>query len=328
VWYGAYAAQLAHNAPRLVKYLLRDPRAMSSPEIAAIDSLRLRALALDPFVRRGVEEPLLKMYAHEAVPRDAFQLTTNELSDPEQVRQMERFFAETDPYLRGLFGYTHGELREALQYWGNALSSHQHDWLWAERAAVFFELRQLDSARACIDRALERGRGGSEDLHHVWETPAGYQLALGRILEEQRNWAGARDAYQNAYATNTRFYPAFLRLGVLGLRSGDTATALAALAQEVTIVPDDYFAHATLGAVLNNRGQRDSALAHLRRATEIEPLSAGGWLLLGRAYDAAGDSTQALGALQRFLALAPRNDVGRLLATRRVAQLGGAPPRP
>jgi tetratricopeptide (TPR) repeat protein len=326
VWYGQYVAQLAHNASRLVRYVLRETRTMQSPEVMAIDSLRFKALALDPFVRRGLEEPLLKMYAHEAIPRDQFALTTNQLSDPEQVRQMESYFQQTDPYLRGLFAYGRGEMGDALRYIGNALASHEIDWMWAERAAVFFEVRQLDSARANMSRAVELAHGGGGgEVRHVWETRAAYLCALGRILEETRNWAGAREAYQDAYAANAAFYPALLRIGILGLRTGDTASALQSLRRVTEIVPNDFFAQATLGAIMHNRGQRDSAVAHLRRATEIEPLAAGGWLLLGRAYDAAGDTAQTIAAFQRYLALAPRNDAARLLAGRRLEQLQPGP---
>ncbi len=328
VWYGQYQAQLARDASRYVHYVLREARALQVPEVLAIDSLRLRALALDPFLRRGLEEPLLKVYARESIPRDQFMGRGDAIADPEQVHQMERYFIETDPYLAGVFSYSHGELRDAVRYWGNALS-HEHDWMWAERAVAFVELRQMDSARANLTHAIDRARRGSGDeLHHVWETSAAYQCALGRVLEEMRNWAGARDAYQNATAANAAYYPAWLSLGVLGLRTGDTASALAALARELEIQPNDYLAHMTLGAALSNRGQRDSALAHLRRATEIEPWASGGWLLLGRALDAAGDSTQAVASFQKYIALAPRNDPPRLLAGRRIEQLQPSAARP
>ena len=78
-----------------------------------------------------------------------------------------------------------------------------------------------------------------------------------------------------------------------------------------------------------NRGRRDSSLAHLRRATAIEPWASGSWLLLARALDAASDTAQTIAAFQRYIALAPRNYAARLLATRRIEQLGGGgPPRP
>lgn len=329
VWYGQYQAQLARDPSRYVRYVLREPRALQAPEVLAIDSLRLRAIALDPFFHRGLEEPLLKSYARESTPRDQFMGRGDAISDPEQVAQMERYFRETDPYLAGVFSYGHGELRDAIRYWGNALASREHDWMWAERGVAFVELRQLDSARANFTRAIDRARSGSGDqLHHVWETSAAYQVALGRVLEDTRNWAGARDAYQNATAANAAYYPAWLRLGVLGLRTGDTASAIAALKRVLELQPDDYFAHVTLGAALGNRGDRDSSLAHLRRATVIEPWAAGSWLLLARALDAAHDSTQAVASFQKYVALAPRNDPARLIAGQRIEVLQPAGARP
>jgi tetratricopeptide (TPR) repeat protein len=298
------------------------------PEVRAIDSLRLRALALDPFVRRGLEEPLLKSYARESIPRDQFMGRGDAISDPEQVAQMERYFRETDPYLAGVFSYSHGELRDAVRYWGNALNSHQHDWMWAERAAVFVELRQMDSARANLTHAIDRARGDADEAHHVWETAAAYQCAMGRVLEDTRDWAAARDAYQNAAAANAAYYPAWLRLGILDLRTGDTASAIAALRRELELQPDDYFAHVTLGASLGNRGERDSSLAHLRRATELEPWASGSWLLLARVLDAAKDTAQAVASFQKYVALAPRNDPARLVAGQRIEQLQPGAARP
>ncbi|MFI5213350.1 MAG: tetratricopeptide repeat protein [Gemmatimonadales bacterium] len=327
VWYGQYQAQLARDPSRYVRYVLREARTLQVPEVVAIDSLRLRAIALDPFVHRGLEEPLLKAYARESIPRDEFLGRGDAISDPEQVAQMERYFRETDPYLAGVFAYSHGELSSAVRYWGNALASREHDWMWAERGAAFVELRQMDSARANFTHAIDRARGGDE-LHHVWETSAAYQCALGRVLEDTRNWAAARDAYQNATAANASYYPAWLRLGVLGLRTGDTTSAIDALKRELGLQPDDYFAHVTLGAALGNRGERDSSLAHLRRATEIEPWASGSWLLLARALDTSNDSTHAIASFQRYLALAPRNDPARLIAGRRIELLQPAAARP
>ena len=327
VWYGQYQALLARDASRYVRYVLREARTLQVPEVIAIDSLRLRALALDPFLHRGLEEPLLKSYARESIPRDQFLGRGDAISDPEQVAQMERYFRETDPYLAGVLSYSNNELRDAVRYWGSALASHEHDWMWAERGVAFVELRQLDSARANLTRAIDRARGGDEP-HHVWETAAAYQCALGRVLEVTRNWAAARDAYQSATAANAAYYPAWLRLGVLGLRTGDTAGAIAALRRELELQPDDYFAHVTLGAAFGNRGERDSSLAHLRRATEIEPWASGGWLLLARALDASSDSARAVTSFQKYLALAPRNDPARLLAGSRIEALQAAAARP
>src|SRR5262249_5617463 len=163
--YAQYVAQLAHNASRLVHYVLREPRYVRSPELIAVDSLRLRAIALDPFVRRSLEEPLLKIYSRESSPRDQFITQALAISGPERVRQMEQYLSETAPYLRGVLAYARGFLREAVQYWGNALSSHQHDWMWAERAQAFFELRQFDSARANISRAVDMARAGDDTRH-------------------------------------------------------------------------------------------------------------------------------------------------------------------
>ena len=85
VWYARYAAEMVHNSSRLVHVILREARTMNTPEVYALDSLRLRAFAFDPFVRRNLEEYIVKLYANESIPRDQFALPTNRIADPEQA---------------------------------------------------------------------------------------------------------------------------------------------------------------------------------------------------------------------------------------------------
>jgi tetratricopeptide (TPR) repeat protein len=327
-WYGQYIAQLISNPSRLVKYVLRETRTMTSREVRAIDSLRLRAAALDPFFHRGLDQLLLEVYGREAIPRDQWVIGSTSLSDPELVRQLERYFAETDQFASGLLSYSRGDLADAARHWAILLARHESDFVWAERAGALVELRLLDSARANMGRAIELSRAGTPDSRHSFETRAAFRVGLARILEEERNWAGSRAGYQDAYASDPGFYPAWLRAGLLGLRTGDTATAIMALAHVLTLVPNDFVAHATLGTVFHNLGQHDSALAHLRRATEIEPWASAGWLLLGRAIDGVSDTASAVATYEHYIALAPRGEAGRLLATRRLAQLRPATPHP
>ena len=110
-------------------------------------------------------------------------------------------------------------------------------------------------------------------------------------------------------------------MGLMALRSVDSATAVTELGRAVEARPDDYLARVLAGQVLLARRAYPEAIEHLRRATELEPFAAQGRLLLAQAGEAAGDTTSAAADYERYLALASREDPNVALARRRVAAL-------
>lgn len=318
--YARYAALLMGDTRRLVTYIQREERTLSAPGMLALDSLLYHAEMQDPFVHRGLDEPLLFAYAQAARPRDEWFGRSQSGGETGMFRATEQFFEGGDPYSRGRMYYSRGQLQDALRYWAEALRNAQLDWVHAERARAWYELRQLDSAaaelRAAVDLA-RRGRGAA--VRHVYESAASWETALGRVLEARRDIPGAREAYQQAVELDAAYFPARLKLTELVLASHDTATALMHLEQAVQSRAADFYTFATAGALASRAGRPDLAAAWLRRATEVEPLARVGWLAYARVLEASRDSG-ATAAFARFLTLAPRNDPDRDAVAQRLGR--------
>jgi tetratricopeptide (TPR) repeat protein len=238
------------------------------------------------------------------------------------VGATEAFLEQNDPLMRGQLYYSQGELRNALQYYALAMRNRELDHIWAERARVWAELRLLDSATVAMQAALRLRRGPSDDVSRpVWESGAAWQFALGRILEDRRDTAGARAAYERSIGADPAYYPATIRLGVLAIQDGDTAGAAGALNRVVRRPDVQFFACAVSATLLNRIGRRDAAIAALRRGTEIEPLASAGWLMLARTLESARDTAGATSSYDRYLMLAPRNDAARPNAMQSLGRL-------
>jgi tetratricopeptide (TPR) repeat protein len=338
--YARGIVQILRDPARLVRYQQRDARTLAQPQVRTIDSLRYRAEMADPFFHRGMDELLLFAWGKAASHGSEEWFGTSSSAGAGAVSDsrgasnasgianaLERFLEENDPYGRGQLYYSQGDLRNAVLYLGIAQRNRAADWVWADRARAFMELRQVDSALANLGQAIESRTGASDDdAHHVYESTAAWTFALGRVLEDRRDSAAARRAYQRALAADPGYYPATLRLGILALGARDTAAAVGAL-QDVVRRPDaQFFATAVAATVLSRIGRRDEALAALRRGTEIEPWASSGWLMLGRGLEGASDTTGAVNAYQRYLALAPRGDAARPNATASLGRLRGSTP--
>jgi len=319
--YAQSVATLLGDPQRLVRWVRRDGRTLTSPPVLAIDSLRLRAEMEDPFLHRGMEELLLMTYAANAGERDLFVNQSSHTGTAGLAAATEQFFEREDPALRALLYYSHGQLANAQLYWSIALRSRDVAFLWAERGRAYYEARQRDSALSAYRNAMRLSRRNQADALHLYESRTVWQYAIGRILEDRRDFVAARDAYELAFAEDEHYYPAMLRLGVMALQSGDTAGAVGTLAR-ATAAPDvQFFALTTAATVLSQIHRTDRSVPLLRRATEVEPLASAGWLLLGRELVNARDSSGAIAAYERYLALAPRNDAGRVSAGQVLAGL-------
>jgi len=319
--YAQSVANLLGDPQRVVRWIRRDERTLSSPAVLAIDSLRLRAEMQDPFLHRGMEELVLMAYAANATERDMFVNQSSTTGRAGVVAATEQFFEREDPALRGLLYYSRGQLANAQLYWSIAMRARDVAFLWAERGRTFYESRQPDSALFAYRNAMRLSRRNQADALHLYESRTVWQYAIGRILEDQRNFGAARDAYEMAFAEDERYYPAMLRLGLMALQSGDTTGAVGALARATAATDVEFFALTTAAAVLSQIRRTDRAVPILRRATEVEPLASAGWLLLGRELVNARDTSSAIAAYERYLALAPRNDAGRVSAVQVLAGL-------
>jgi tetratricopeptide (TPR) repeat protein len=345
--YALGIARLLKDKGRLIRYEQNDLPVLALPAVRAIDSLRFRAEMIDPFFHRGMDELLLFAWAKEAAhSTDAFLGTSSSAGSGalEGNRTVgatstgsnnsggiaiatEQFLRENDPYALGQLHYSRGELREALQLWSAAQHTLAQDMVWQERARAFAELRQLDSASAMMTAALRHRRGANDDpTLHVYQTIAAWEFARGRVLEDLRDTAGAREAYERSLGSDDNYYPALLALGRLALQQRDTANAAGAIRRAIDRPDVQFFACTVAATVLDRLGRHDAAVAALRKATQMEPFAPAGWLLLARSLESPRDSAGATAAYQQYLTLAARNDPSRMLATQALARLHGTAP--
>jgi tetratricopeptide (TPR) repeat protein len=340
--YARGVALLLKDPQRLVKYQQRDSRTLGLAAVRGIDSLRFLAEMQDPFLHRGLEEIQLFQYAKNATHSEEWFGSSSNTGAGTVAGDMhggsagasrssgiasstERFLEENDQLARAQLYYSQGELRNALQYLAIGNRNREQDWVFQERARIFVEMRQLDSAAAMMWNALRLRQGPNDDWsRHMYETHAAWQFAHGRILEDRRDTAGARAAYERSIAADPNYYPALLRLGLMALTQGDSAGASGVLRRVVDRPDVQFFACAVAATVYNRMGRRDNAIAALRKATEIEPLASAGWLMLARTYETAQDTTNAVAAYEKFVALSARADAARPTAELSLARLRGS----
>jgi len=322
--YDRRAALLIADESRLRRYVEGDRRYLRSAEVREMDSLYLRASLIAPFFHRSLDDVIITVYVENEV-RDWARLHGSAISDAELSFEVSRYMNSNSPgpETRALMAYGWGRFGESAQHLRTVLGQDRsNDHLRVELARVQFLMGALDSARAQMAAALEHARGrDSVEMRYIYDSKAQWEFMLGWIHESMGADSAAREAYQRAILEDLSFFSAHVRMGLMALRSVDSATAVTELGRAVEARPDDYLARVLAGQVLLARRAYPEAIEHLRRATELEPFAAQGRLLLAQAGEAAGDTTSAAADYERYLALASREDPNVALARRRVAAL-------
>jgi tetratricopeptide (TPR) repeat protein len=191
-----------------------------------------------------------------------------------------------------------------------------------ERGRIFGMIGQADSAVSELHRAIEEMRKRDEkDLVVYYDSKALAEFSVAVLLEGAGDRAGAHEAYGKALQEDLSFYPAHMRLGLLALGQGDTATAVSELALASQIAADEPLIRYTNGFVLLVAKQHKEAVAELRKAAELEPYFALPHLRLGQAYELMRNGADALTAYQAFLDRASKTDLQREYAENRLAEV-------
>ncbi len=322
--YARRVALMLTDPRRLVRYYSYDRLTVLDPEVRAIDSLILRAMAMDPFFHQRLDEALWI----EVIKSDYAQAIRNAggAFEENDLEQFVQDIADRTPGLAARIAYSRGRFPQALDYWGRvARRERQNPWVRVQRGRTFFLAGSFDSSRAELQSALEIARRrDADESSFFYENKAAWEFSLGRVLEQLGHPQAARAAYERALTEDLSYYTAHIRLGVLNIEGGDTAAALREFARAVGAKDDEYLPRATYGFFLANTGRLDSAQAHIRRAIELEPYAAQPRMMLGAVLDAAGDAPGALAAFEQYLARASRNDPDLNPVQMRVTQLRAA----
>ncbi len=332
-YYAERVALLMADRRLLRGYLEEDRRTLASPRVRQIDSLLVRAITLDPFFPRAMDEDLMMAYLVGKVGNMLRAQTgqTPATSD----RAIEGYIREwvdssADAETRAWFDFARGGYRDAAAYWATELQRHPRDTeLRARRSQALYLSGAFDSARAELETALaDARRSDAQQMHYVYDSKVLWEYELGRIHERQNDAAGAREAYERALVEDMSFYPAHVRLGYVAAQHGDTATAVTELGRAIQIRDDDFTARFLLGLVQATRKAYAPATEQLRRAAEIEPWVAVTHYALAEVRRNAGDRDGAVAEYGRFVALAARHDPNLAAARQRLAELAAPPGEP
>jgi tetratricopeptide (TPR) repeat protein len=322
--YGRYAALLLSSPRRLVDYTNGERRTMRSPEMQAIDSLYFRALTMDPFFYRKYEMNVFRMYLLQLVRDD----TQGFVADAAIEAEIDRIMSRAGPWLKATEAYAYGRFPEALDFYNQALPRvRAKSLVRAERGRLYAHVGNNPLALVEFGHALtEMRREDERNLVFLYESKALMEHGIAMLHERMGNRDAAREAYGRALTEDLAFYPAHVRLGMLALAAGDTATAVSEMDLAAQAAGADPSVHYTYGAMLAQLGRLDEAVVQLTRASELAPFYADPWFALGVVRDGQGNVDEARKAYQRFLDGAARGHRRRATAEQRLRDLGAAPP--
>jgi tetratricopeptide (TPR) repeat protein len=311
--YGRHTALLLRDPRRMIQYQTSG-RARSSSEARQIDSLYLRALHSDPFVQRRFEPELTRMWVGAMISG----------GDPTRVDDQTLLSFYTDqvmrdlpPVMRARVKAAQGKLPEAIQAFGEALRSRRggsetRGWILTERARMYALAGNDERALQDFDSAVDlRVEQDERELVRFYESKAVLHHSRGLIFERAGKTDEAREAYSRALEEDLSYAPAHMRLGMLALAAGDTATADGEIRLAAETAPDDVTLRILYGNLLARQRRLDEAAAELDAATRLAPHHADGWLVLAMVRQLKGDAEGMMSACREYLARAPRNDPRR-----------------
>jgi tetratricopeptide (TPR) repeat protein len=325
-------ALLLSHPERLIPYMEGAKRAVESPEGRYLDSLRLRALELDPFVYEDLEGDVVMRYVTELVLADArgrlppFEFERLSRDVQQEVRLYLR--GERAAWWRAWLAYAERRLDDAAKLYGEALKKaggDAHDYrsrLHAQRGRVFYLRGRLDSAQAELKQALEELRRRDERVTlRVYESKALLEHSLGVALEKAGDSTGAREAYGRALVEDLAFHPAHVRLGGLLAAAGDTGGARSEYELALDVAPGAAVPRALLANLHYAGGDYHAAVTTLEPLLEREPYWPEPYLVRGLALQRLGDTAGAAVQYTRFLELAEAADERRAAVAQRLAAL-------
>lgn len=302
-------------------YLAGRPAVVNSPGVQRLDSLYLRALTINPFLRRQ-EDALALRYvimdeitrnpAYRNVPRGDLEIA------------LDRWLFEMPPATRAWLAQSDGRLTDAALLYQRAIERDEEAELVADLARVYVHLGRFQDAGQNMARAIELLHQRDEDpeeLVRLYNSKALFEYSLGLILEQIGDLDEARSAYARALQEDLAYHPAHMRLGELALAAGDTVTALSEMALAADIQTADAGVLLRYGRLLAAAGQLQEAEARLRRAIEIEPLFADPHFDLARVLERADRAAEALAEYREFGRKASRDHPARGDADQRIPVL-------
>jgi tetratricopeptide (TPR) repeat protein len=286
-------------------------RKKRSPEYLALDSLLYRAYTVNPFVYRNMDVPLIRALIEANAIKYDPSIDRAELNHDvlERLNTMRR---------EGWLSYAEGRLPDALEGYAKQLhdkgrnkKDHEENdsEIHADRARVFYQMGNMDSARAELTAAITGFREkDKKNVVILYESKAMYEQSLGMINERASKMDDAREAYGQALTEDLSYYSAHSHLAQLQLKQGDTAAAVTEMDLAVQLQPNDPALRYGYAVVLVQSGRDADAVTQLMKSIAADQYYAAPRLLLARISDVEQYTEEAVKGYQEYVALAPRSD--------------------
>ena len=322
--YGRRVALLMSDPERLVRYMQGHRATARLPEVQAIDSLQLRALALDPFFIERFDRQFLRFYLIRAVMEN-MRRGSGESSEELASHLVREYLQTSDGSTRAWVMYSEGRFGEAVTQYESAIRNapgRDRPFLQTQLARVSFFAGNLPKAAEHFTAAAQgRRESDTRDLVRVYESKAILEHSLGAVYEEMGNATAAQEAYGRALQEDLSFGPAHRRLSAMAMARGDSATAVSELALAVELSPAEPGLRYEYGMLLVHTRKTADAFTQFEKAAELEPFYAAPRLMIARIYDASDVHDLALVNYRAYLERASKTDEGLAVAQARVAVL-------
>ncbi|MFI5233652.1 MAG: tetratricopeptide repeat protein [Gemmatimonadales bacterium] len=309
-YYGRRAAMIVDNRRLLATYIDGSRRQRETMrELRALDSLQLRALLLNPFLYRRLENRMFTEYIRQADSEHP-----SESMNPAELQYaVSAYLQRSDASTRAWVAYGDGRFDDALEEYAAAMKGVKETASYhLERARIFGMRAQADSAIAEFKSALDELRKrDARSLVFVYDSKAAIEHSVGMLLEANDRLSEAREAYGRALQEDVAFYPAHLRLGMLALGAKDTTTAVSELDLAVQIAGNEPYVRYVAGYALAALGHRPEALAQINKAIEIDPFYALPYITAADLEEKNGDHAAAKATYQLYLKRAAKTDPQR-----------------
>jgi tetratricopeptide (TPR) repeat protein len=309
--YGRWAAlHLAVPQGRRVDYWWNGRRqVIEAEDMQRIDSLLLRAYALNPFVRRPLDRTIIE----SLVPSEEWYY----------FRQFLDEIARENPSTAAWFASSDGRYYEAVKYYGQAIKRRPNNLhLRNERARAYFALSMHDSATADLADVVDRMRAREEkEVVFLYESKAMLLHSIGVMWAFRNEEDSARAAFARALEEDLSFYQAHMALGQLALAAGDTATAIGEIELAAQLAPENGLVQHEYAMLLIKQNKAQEALEALKKAVALEPYFAEPYFFLARLHDLYGFTAEAQRSYADFVARSVRTDGRREFATKRSTEL-------
>ncbi len=299
-------------------------RKKRKPEYLALDSLLFRAYTVNPFVYRNMDVPLIRALIEANAIKYDPSVDRAELGHEvlEHLNSMRK---------QGWLSYAEGRLPDALDGYSKQLhdkgrnkKDHEDNdsEIHADRARVFYQMGNMDSARAELTAAIAGFRErDKKDVVILYESKAMYEQSLGMINERSNKPDEAREAYGQALTEDLSYYAAHSRLAQLQLKGGDTTAALTEMDLAVQLQPNDPGLRYSYAMLLVQAGKDGDAGQQLIKAIAADPYYAAPRFLLARISDVEEYTDEAVKGYTDYIALAPSTDPQLAMAKTRLTAL-------